>query len=223
MPCHVGTVLLHALLVMIMGEYFLDGADGPVHLCAGALRVLQAFLPLFPTTGVPSYRSATYSLLPLVIAVCYLVRSTSRCEHCTWRCVCSLLLVGCAVLRASCLGFYFPRGLATAAAKGVCARNKVALRVCLSEDHWRVLAAGYARILQTSSVESQQSSPGYLPYAVSKWALMAMQEQWYSTHAAENVRPSCACEACIGLRCGQHMLCACCSAAAAWLVLLFAF
>jgi NAD(P)-dependent dehydrogenase (short-subunit alcohol dehydrogenase family) len=51
-----------------------------------------------------------------------------------------------------------------------------------------VLVAGYARILQTSSVESQQSSPGYLPYAVSKWALMAMQEQWYSTHAAENVR-----------------------------------
>lgn len=48
--------------------------------------------------------------------------------------------------------------------------------------------AGYARVLQTSSVESQQSSPGYLPYAVSKWALMAMQEQWYSTHAAENVR-----------------------------------
>ena len=43
-------------------------------------------------------------------------------------------------------------------------------------------------MLQTSSVESQQSSPGYLPYAVSKWALMAMQEQWYSTHAAENVR-----------------------------------
>ena len=51
-------------------------------------------------------------------------------------------------------------------------------------------AAGYARVLQTSSVESQQSSPGYLPYAVSKWALMAMQEQWYSTHAAENVRPA---------------------------------
>ena len=43
-------------------------------------------------------------------------------------------------------------------------------------------------MLQTSSVESQQSSPGYLPYAVSKWAMMAMQEQWYSTHAAENVR-----------------------------------
>ena len=50
-------------------------------------------------------------------------------------------------------------------------------------------------MLQTSSVESQQSSPGYLPYAVSKWALMAMQEQWYSTHAAENVRsPLVVCE-----------------------------
>jgi len=76
-----------------------------------------------------------------------------------------------------------------------------------------VLAAGYARILQTSSVESQQSSPGYLPYAVSKWALMAMQEQWYSTHAAENVRARSA--LCSALRWPALW----CAAALAWRVL----
>ena len=76
-----------------------------------------------------------------------------------------------------------------------------------------MLAAGYARILQTSSVESQQSSPGHLPYAVSKWALMAMQEQWYSTHAAENVRARpalCWLALCHTHACMQvHRLCAC--------------
>lgn len=197
MPCHVGTVLLHALLVMIMGEYFLDGADGPVHLCAGALRVLQAFLPLFPTTGVPSYRSATYSLLPLVIAVCYLVRSTSRCEHCTWRCVCSLLLVGCAVLRASCLGFYFPRGLATAAAKGVCARNKVALRVCLSEDQSHVQGASGASISMSVGLLSWAGLCHHAPQDVREphlWlaspclsgsSTLASSSTWWTVHSTE--------------------------------------
>lgn len=34
----------------------------------------------------------------------------------------------------------------------------------------------------TSSVESQYAAPGYLPYSASKWALMALQEEWYSSH-----------------------------------------
>ncbi len=77
-----------------------------------------------------------------------------------------------------------------------------------------MLAAGYARILQTSSVESQQSSPGYLPYAVSKWALMAMQEQWYSTHAAENVRARSALRSALRLP-ALRPTCACCAASLA--------
>ncbi|KAL3154538.1 hypothetical protein ABBQ32_013996 [Trebouxia sp. C0010 RCD-2024] len=42
--------------------------------------------------------------------------------------------------------------------------------------------SGYARILLTTSVESQIAAPGYLPYTASKWALMALQEEWYSSH-----------------------------------------
>lgn len=34
----------------------------------------------------------------------------------------------------------------------------------------------------TTSVESQIAAPGYLPYTASKWALMALQEEWYSSH-----------------------------------------
>lgn len=44
--------------------------------------------------------------------------------------------------------------------------------------------AGYARILVTTSVESQIAAPGYLPYTASKWALMALQEEWYSSHVS---------------------------------------
>ena len=42
--------------------------------------------------------------------------------------------------------------------------------------------AGYGRILMTTSVESQFAAPNYLPYSASKWSLMALQEEWYSTH-----------------------------------------
>lgn len=48
------------------------------------------------------------------------------------------------------------------------------------------LHAGYARILVTTSVESQIAAPGYLPYTASKWALMALQEEWYSSHVSTN-------------------------------------
>ncbi|CAK0785918.1 hypothetical protein CVIRNUC_009131 [Coccomyxa viridis] len=41
---------------------------------------------------------------------------------------------------------------------------------------------GYARVLVTSSVESQQGSPGYMPYNAAKWSLMAFQEEWVNTH-----------------------------------------
>lgn len=37
------------------------------------------------------------------------------------------------------------------------------------------LSAGYARILATSSVQSLQALPGFLPYTISKWSLMALQ------------------------------------------------
>lgn len=32
-------------------------------------------------------------------------------------------------------------------------------------------------------MESQFGSPGYLPYSVSKWALMALQEEWVARHS----------------------------------------
>lgn len=35
--------------------------------------------------------------------------------------------------------------------------------------------SGYARILATTSVESQEVPPGYLPYNAAKWSLMALQ------------------------------------------------
>lgn len=37
-------------------------------------------------------------------------------------------------------------------------------------------------MLVTSSVESQQGSPGYMPYNAAKWSLMALQEEWVNTH-----------------------------------------
>ena len=37
-------------------------------------------------------------------------------------------------------------------------------------------------MLVTSSVESQQGSPGYMPYNAAKWSLMAFQEEWVNTH-----------------------------------------
>lgn len=49
-----------------------------------------------------------------------------------------------------------------------------------------VLSAGYARVLVTSSVESQQGSPGYMPYNAAKWSLMAFQEEWVNTHAVNS-------------------------------------
>ena len=45
-----------------------------------------------------------------------------------------------------------------------------------------MVPAGYARVLVTSSVESQQGSPGYMPYNAAKWSLMAFQEEWVNTH-----------------------------------------
>ncbi|KAK9919097.1 hypothetical protein WJX75_009391 [Coccomyxa subellipsoidea] len=45
---------------------------------------------------------------------------------------------------------------------------------------------GYARILATTSVESQEAPPGYLPYNAAKWSLMALQENWVSTHSGTN-------------------------------------
>ncbi|CAL8471634.1 g11176 [Coccomyxa elongata] len=45
---------------------------------------------------------------------------------------------------------------------------------------------GYARILATTSVESQEAPPGYLPYNAAKWPLMALQENWVSTHSGTN-------------------------------------
>ena len=47
------------------------------------------------------------------------------------------------------------------------------------------LGAGYARVLMTTSVESQQGSPGYMPYNAAKWSLMAFQEEWVNTHATD--------------------------------------
>ena len=44
------------------------------------------------------------------------------------------------------------------------------------------MPAGYARVLVTSSVESQQGSPGYMPYNAAKWSLMAFQEEWVNSH-----------------------------------------
>ena len=52
----------------------------------------------------------------------------------------------------------------------------------LSSLQPRVVPAGYARVLVTSSVESQQGSPGYMPYNAAKWSLMAFQEEWVNTH-----------------------------------------
>lgn len=49
-----------------------------------------------------------------------------------------------------------------------------------------VLSAGYARVLVTSSVESQQGSPGYMPYNAAKWSLMAFQEEWVNTHTVNS-------------------------------------
>ncbi len=37
----------------------------------------------------------------------------------------------------------------------------------------------------TTSVESQQGSPGYMPYNAAKWSLMAFQEEWVNTHATD--------------------------------------
>ena len=37
-------------------------------------------------------------------------------------------------------------------------------------------------MLMTTSVESQQGSPGYMPYNAAKWSLMAFQEEWVNTH-----------------------------------------
>ena len=45
--------------------------------------------------------------------------------------------------------------------------------------------AGYARVLMTTSVESQQGSPGYMPYNAAKWSLMAFQEEWVNTHVTD--------------------------------------
>jgi len=49
-----------------------------------------------------------------------------------------------------------------------------------------VMSAGYARVLVTSSVESQQGSPGYMPYNAAKWSLMAFQEEWVNTHTVNS-------------------------------------
>ena len=49
--------------------------------------------------------------------------------------------------------------------------------------NWCDVVAGYGRILVTTSVESQFAAPNYLPYTASKWALMALQEEWYATHS----------------------------------------
>lgn len=46
------------------------------------------------------------------------------------------------------------------------------------------MSVGYGRILVVSSIQSQVASPNYLPYTASKWSLMAMQEEFYSTRAA---------------------------------------
>ena len=35
----------------------------------------------------------------------------------------------------------------------------------------------------TASVEPQWAAPNYLPYTASKWALLALQEEWYATHS----------------------------------------
>ena len=45
------------------------------------------------------------------------------------------------------------------------------------------MIVGYGRILVTMPVESQWAAPNYLPYTASKWALMALQEEWYATHS----------------------------------------
>ena len=41
-------------------------------------------------------------------------------------------------------------------------------------------------MLVTSSVESQQGSPGYMPYNAAKWSLMAFQEEWVNTHVTNS-------------------------------------
>ena len=59
------------------------------------------------------------------------------------------------------------------------------LPYCLAmkrEHGLQCVLAGYARVLVTSSVESQQGSPGYMPYNAAKWSLMAFQEEWVNTH-----------------------------------------
>ena len=56
------------------------------------------------------------------------------------------------------------------------------LTATLPSFHPRMVPAGYARVLVTSSVESQQGSPGYMPYNAAKWSLMAFQEEWVNTH-----------------------------------------
>lgn len=59
------------------------------------------------------------------------------------------------------------------------------LPCCLAmkrESRLQCVLAGYARVLVTSSVESQQGSPGYMPYNAAKWSLMALQEEWVNTH-----------------------------------------
>lgn len=41
-------------------------------------------------------------------------------------------------------------------------------------------------MLMTTSVESQQGSPGYMPYNAAKWSLMALQEEWVNTHVTNS-------------------------------------
>ena len=35
----------------------------------------------------------------------------------------------------------------------------------------------------TASLEPQWAAPNYLPYTASKWALLALQEEWYAMHS----------------------------------------
>ncbi len=53
-------------------------------------------------------------------------------------------------------------------------RQKI-LRACMLLSVTATLISGYARILATTSVESQEAPPGYLPYNAAKWSLMALQ------------------------------------------------
>ncbi|CAL8465628.1 g5164 [Coccomyxa elongata] len=45
---------------------------------------------------------------------------------------------------------------------------------------------GYARILATSSLQSQEASSRYMPYNAAKWSLMALQENWMSTYSGSD-------------------------------------